>query len=187
MSAQPSKFRPRLSPPQISDLKVMLIEGVPRQEIADAFGVDVSTVQYHAYRAGMVTPRGETPALPPAKREPAPQSAGRLFAPPPPWMLEALCAQTDPDEFFPDKGEDSEPAKAVCRTCPVTAECLNYALANNEQFGVWGATTPRQRRKLRGLLAVPEQVTTSGDPCAPRRLGPWTLSAPTATTERTSA
>ncbi|WP_414636576.1 WhiB family transcriptional regulator [Actinophytocola sp.] len=65
------------------------------------------------------------------------------------WMRDALCAQTDPDAFFPVKGEPTGPAKRVCQACPVAAECLAYALAHGERFGVWGATSDRQRTALR--------------------------------------
>lgn len=76
----------------------------------------------------------------------------------PEWTRDALCAQTDPDMFFPDKGGDTRPAKAVCRRCPVTAECLDYALTyeageagtptSYAQVGVYGGLAPRQRRAL---------------------------------------
>jgi WhiB family redox-sensing transcriptional regulator len=67
---------------------------------------------------------------------------------PPGWMLDGLCAQTDPDTFFPDKGGTTAPAKTVCGNCPVKAECLAYALERDEQFGIWGGLSVRQRRKL---------------------------------------
>lgn len=69
---------------------------------------------------------------------------------PEPWMDGAVCAQTDPNSFFPEKGEPVKDAKKVCQGCEVVAECLAYALRNNERFGVWGGLTERQRRKLAG-------------------------------------
>jgi WhiB family transcriptional regulator, redox-sensing transcriptional regulator len=65
------------------------------------------------------------------------------------WRLEALCAQSDPESFFPDKGGSARAALEVCERCPVRAECLNFALENDERFGIWGGTTERQRRELR--------------------------------------
>jgi WhiB family redox-sensing transcriptional regulator len=65
------------------------------------------------------------------------------------WMADALCAQTDPDAFFPERGESPRPAKAVCLTCPVCEDCLAYALEHGERFGVWGGTSERERRALR--------------------------------------
>jgi len=64
------------------------------------------------------------------------------------WRDEALCRQTDPELFFPGKGESCEPAKRVCGRCPVLAECLRHALDHGENDGVWGGTSPRQRRAL---------------------------------------
>jgi WhiB family transcriptional regulator, redox-sensing transcriptional regulator len=71
------------------------------------------------------------------------------------WRADALCAQTDPEAFFPDKGESPAAAKAVCRACPVTAECLAWALEHDERFGVWGGLSERERRLLRRGRRVP--------------------------------
>lgn len=68
-----------------------------------------------------------------------------------PWMRNALCVEVDTDIFFPEKGGTPEPALRVCRLCPVAAECLDYALARNERFGIWGGVTERKRRRLAGL------------------------------------
>lgn len=68
---------------------------------------------------------------------------------PEPWAQEALCAQTDAEMFFPEKGYSSRPAKDVCNECPVIAECLGYALRNGERYGVWGGQSERELRKLR--------------------------------------
>jgi WhiB family redox-sensing transcriptional regulator len=70
------------------------------------------------------------------------------------WMRDGLCAQTDPEEFFPNKGSSTRAAKAVCATCPVETKCLLYALEHNERFGVWGGTSERERRKLRHCQAT---------------------------------
>lgn len=65
------------------------------------------------------------------------------------WTEFALCAQTDPEAFFPEKGGSTRDAKKVCLSCPVRSECLEYALMNNERFGIWGGLSERERRKLR--------------------------------------
>ncbi|WP_433516477.1 WhiB family transcriptional regulator [Nonomuraea sp. CA-143628] len=65
------------------------------------------------------------------------------------WMADGLCAQTDPEAFFPEKGASSKAAKQVCRACEVRAQCLEYALGNNIHFGVWGGLTERERRRLK--------------------------------------
>lgn len=65
------------------------------------------------------------------------------------WQKRAACLEADPELFFPERGYSSAAAKAICATCPVIAECLAYALATHQQFGTWGGTTERERRKLR--------------------------------------
>jgi WhiB family transcriptional regulator, redox-sensing transcriptional regulator len=65
------------------------------------------------------------------------------------WQSDALCAQTDPEAFFPEKGGSTRDAKRVCTSCDVKAECLEYALQNDERFGIWGGLSERERRKLK--------------------------------------
>ena len=65
------------------------------------------------------------------------------------WQDRALCAQTDPEAFFPEKGGSTREAKKVCRTCDVRAECLEYALEHDERFGIWGGMSERERRRLK--------------------------------------
>lgn len=74
---------------------------------------------------------------------------GWTMAETPEWMADALCAQTDPDLFFPELGSNGNPAKAVCARRRVRAECLDYAMEHREPFGVWGGLSDRERRKLR--------------------------------------
>lgn len=64
------------------------------------------------------------------------------------WKVGALCAQTDPDIFYPEKGGSVREAKALCRQCPITQRCLEEALANREVYGIWGAMTSRERHRL---------------------------------------
>jgi len=65
------------------------------------------------------------------------------------WQERALCAQTDPEAFFPEKGGSTREAKKVCTGCEVRAECLEYALEHDERFGIWGGLSERERRKLK--------------------------------------
>lgn len=74
-----------------------------------------------------------------------------------PWMDDALCAEVDPDVFFPEKGGSTRDAKKVCAACPVRAMCLDYALANKEYIGIWGGLSERERRQLR--RSMPAQLT----------------------------
>lgn len=63
------------------------------------------------------------------------------------WHLGALCAQIDPELFFPERGASTvcKQAKAICQSCEVRQECLNDALTYREEFGVWGGTSPDER------------------------------------------
>ncbi|HVB06915.1 MAG TPA: WhiB family transcriptional regulator [Acidimicrobiales bacterium] len=70
------------------------------------------------------------------------------------WRNSAACRDTDPDLFFPigttgQAIEQIESAKAVCETCEALEPCLAFALATNQESGVWGATSEEERRKLR--------------------------------------
>ena len=65
------------------------------------------------------------------------------------WQERSLCAQTDPEAFFPEKGGSTREAKKVCIGCEVRAECLEYALQHDERFGIWGGLSERERRKLK--------------------------------------
>ncbi|GAA4482617.1 WhiB family transcriptional regulator [Microbacterium panaciterrae] len=65
------------------------------------------------------------------------------------WRWDALCAETDPEAFFPLKGGTTAPAKAICARCTVAAECLAYALLHDERFGIWGGLSERQRRRMK--------------------------------------
>ena len=69
------------------------------------------------------------------------------------WQERALCAQTDPEAFFPEKGGSTREAKRICLGCEVKDSCLDYALANDERFGIWGGLSERERRRLkRGIV-----------------------------------
>jgi WhiB family redox-sensing transcriptional regulator len=69
------------------------------------------------------------------------------------WQERALCAQTDPEAFFPEKGGSTREAKRICQGCEVRDACLDYALAHDERFGIWGGLSERERRRLkRGII-----------------------------------
>lgn len=75
------------------------------------------------------------------------------------WREQGVCAQTDPEVFFPEKGGSTKEAKAMCVGCEVKAECLDWAMANNERFGIWGGLSERERRRLRKPEAAPRPTT----------------------------
>jgi WhiB family redox-sensing transcriptional regulator len=72
----------------------------------------------------------------------------------PEWQERALCAQTDPEAFFPEKGGSTREAKRICGRCEVKAECLEYALGHDERFGIWGGLSERERRRLKRKVAA---------------------------------
>lgn len=67
------------------------------------------------------------------------------------WRANAACLYTDPNLFFPGKGDWKliQQARAVCAECPVRAECLESAILRNERQGIYGGTTPKERAKIR--------------------------------------
>ena len=79
------------------------------------------------------------------------------------WQERALCAQTDPEAFFPEKGGSTREAKRVCLTCDVRGECLEYALVHRIEPGVWGGASSRERRRiLRKRRKADEKVAARG-------------------------
>lgn len=72
------------------------------------------------------------------------------------WRKHGLCQETDPEAFFPEKGESTKPAKRICAACEFKTPCLQYALDNGERFGVWGGYSERERRRMgRGEKVAP--------------------------------
>jgi WhiB family redox-sensing transcriptional regulator len=71
----------------------------------------------------------------------------------PAWQERALCSQTDPEAFFPEKGGSTREAKRICARCEVKADCLQAALGKEERFGIWGGLSERERRALKRRAA----------------------------------
>ena len=94
------------------------------------------------------------------------------------WMHRALCAQVDPELFFPDAGINAGAAFKVCKSCEVSQECLDFALKNRITDGIWGGLPPRRRRAVtpprdtticaQGHPKTPENRTGNGrcKPCS---------------------
>lgn len=68
--------------------------------------------------------------------------------PAPDWS-KALCPQTDPEAFFPERGGSTRDAKRICQRCEIRPECLAWAVATGQAHGVWGGLSERERRRLR--------------------------------------
>jgi len=65
------------------------------------------------------------------------------------WSDQAACRGTDTEIFYPANAEEEAEALSICATCPVRAQCLEYAIHNRETYGIWGGATPEQRRRMR--------------------------------------
>ena len=71
----------------------------------------------------------------------------------PAWMAQGRCHGQATDLWFPSQGGDLETPKAVCEQCRVRADCRAYALARPELRGIWGATSDRERMRMRKARA----------------------------------
>lgn len=125
---------------QIRDIKIRLVRGDTQQEVADAYGVARSTVANYA----------------PETTPPPPLGFGQV----PDWYDDALCSQTDPERFYPEKGGSTREARKVCGRCDVREQCLEFALDNRERFGIWGGVSERKRRKILIDRGLEEQVAS---------------------------
>jgi len=74
------------------------------------------------------------------------------------WMQRAACRGNGPDTFFPSGRADAAVARLICDSCPVKAECLDYATRNGDLTGIWGGTSEKQRRLMR--VAITETPQT---------------------------
>jgi hypothetical protein len=87
----------------------------------------------------------------------------------PAWRTRGLCQSVDPETFFPAPSEPADTAVALCRTCDVQGSCLAWALDVGDCHGVWGATTPRERRAM--LVAWRSDVRSNPYDDDPRLAG----------------
>jgi WhiB family redox-sensing transcriptional regulator len=98
------------------------------------------------------------------------------------WRKAALCAQVDPEIFFPEIGSSygSQQAKKLCGSCDVKQQCLDYALENRERYGVWGGASPGDRyrmlRRSNPRFRWPSDHAIT-NPFTPARGGPWAADA----------
>lgn len=84
------------------------------------------------------------------------------------WREDVACRDADPDLFFPigmtgAALRQMEQAKRICRACPVRIQCLGWALENRVTEGVWGGTTPDERRVIRSLSRTTTTTKADGD------------------------
>jgi len=72
-----------------------------------------------------------------------------------PWVVFSACRDKDSDLFFPETKVQERSALAICSTCPVQSECLEYAFEADIRFGVWGGMSEKQRRRLARRVSQP--------------------------------
>ena len=77
------------------------------------------------------------------------------------WQRRANCMGVDPELFFPERGASTREAKEVCRGCVVRVECLEFAIANSEKFGIWGGMSERERRRVRRARVLAQAAGTA--------------------------
>ena len=79
------------------------------------------------------------------------------------WMADGNCLPYPPSTFFPSDGAGVDRARAICATCPSAAACLEYALVNRIDHGVWGGTSERGRRRIlrRRRLSVAQPAASN--------------------------
>ncbi|MGA2305864.1 MAG: WhiB family transcriptional regulator [Acidimicrobiales bacterium] len=65
------------------------------------------------------------------------------------WMERAQCRGEDPSLWFPSLATDPVKARVICSICPVSKECLEYALGQVDLTGIWAGTSGKQRQKMR--------------------------------------
>ena len=66
----------------------------------------------------------------------------------PEWMRQGRCREVPPSTFFPSDGVGVDVARRLCQTCPVMEPCLEYALVERIDHGVWGGASERERRRI---------------------------------------
>jgi WhiB family redox-sensing transcriptional regulator len=84
------------------------------------------------------------------------------------WVDRAACAGLDPQLFHPEWGEVPDAAKAISQSCPVRADCLDWALRTNQQYGIWGGLSVGARRRLRHTNPEPTLGARAGRCCGAR-------------------
>lgn len=78
------------------------------------------------------------------------------------WQDFANCRGADPDLFFPERGASTRTAKGICRECSVQEDCLEFAIVSSEKFGIWGALSERERRKIRRERKIAAEARKAG-------------------------
>ncbi len=141
--------------PPVAELLDLIDQGWSRDEIGLEYDCHHTTVSNRLMNAGYAHYK------PGSRTDPDPDVEPVVVLPfvPPDWMEDALCAQTDPDAYYPEKGGSTREAKRICQSCIVQAECLDYALDRDERFGIWGGLSERERRNLKKTITARTRPT----------------------------
>jgi WhiB family redox-sensing transcriptional regulator len=132
--------------PPTNELAARVRDGLPLRQLAAELHMDPQGLANRFIAAGFhVTGESEKDYRRRQMKEHL-KATLRTYAEP--WMADAVCAQTDPEAFFPEKGGSTAEAKRVCVSCPVREICLEWALAKRERFGILGGKSERERRKI---------------------------------------
>jgi hypothetical protein len=142
---------------RVQQIAKLASKGLTDAQIADHTGSTKAAVCALRLRHGIPpgVPCGRTALDRPAPRSSEPQPVPALTSDE---EAQALCAQADPDAWFPEQGQNSHDAKRICNgdprngaaPCPIRARCLEVALARHEQHGIYGGMTPSERRRISG-------------------------------------
>lgn len=133
--------------PPISEVAARVRDGENYRDLAIEYGIDHLGLSNRLRNAGYRFDTGE-PEHQAVRREMKENLRSVLRTWLEPWMEDASCARVDPEFWFPEKGQSVKEAKRICSACPVVNECREYALSRKERFGVWGASSERERRKM---------------------------------------
>lgn len=133
--------------PPLVEVAARIRAGESYRDLAREYGVDQQGLANRLRNGGYRFDTGESEREA-RLREMKTHLGSKLLTYSLPWMQEALCAQADPEAWFPEKGSSTASAKRVCAGCPVQLECRDYALSNRERFGVWAGLSERELRKL---------------------------------------
>ena len=78
------------------------------------------------------------------------------------WMARGRCRDIPPGVFFPSDGVGVDAARRICMECPVREPCLEYALRNRIDHGVWGGASERERRRILRQRRLTLRVSSGG-------------------------
>lgn len=162
----------RIELPAVTELLALRETGMTDAQIGERYGCSASLVTERIGQSGFTSRRRPAELLP----------VTRVYSEQA-WMERAACRELSVDGFYPEMVNGStlcitKAAKAVCAGCPVREQCLEYALAGDEREGVWGGTSPRERRNMRvgreQICAVPtcKNPRPKGGPGNSRYCGP---------------